>query len=159
MKYKSIIFSSIIILAFILSSAYLLENRPGAASSPELLITCDNKTIELPLEPNTTLTYRWIHSVEKTPIIEVYNVTPKGLILIRAETQSFGAGHPYSAEEFNGTFHFSKDYMVYDIHYNIGERLEILGNPSFNGTILVSQEGRTTTVCRQFIHGIISIKN
>jgi len=157
LKPKNIIFLIIFILIGF-SAWHVLSGRLAGSTNPQLIITCDENTTRINIQPNTILEYRWIHSVEKTPIIEVYNVTPNGLILIQAKSQSFGAGHPYSAEEFNGTFHVENGYLVYEIHYNIGKEIEILGNPEFNGTIILVQENKTVTICKQFIHGIIKVK-
>lgn len=157
MRTKNIIFL-IIITLIVFSAWHVLEGKLAGNTSPQLIIICDENTTKIRIYPNTILEYRWIHSVEKTPIIEVYNVTPDGLILIQAKSQSFGAGHPYSAEEFNGTFHFKNGYLVYEIHYNIGKEIEILGNPEFNGTIILKLENKTVTICKQFIHGVIRVE-
>ncbi|MCE4618610.1 MAG: DUF1850 domain-containing protein [Desulfurococcales archaeon] len=157
MKSKNIIFLIIIILIGF-SAWHVLSGKLAGSTSSQLIITCDENTTKIHIQPNTILEYQWIHSVEKTPIIEVYNVTPNGLILIQAKSQSFGAGHPYSAEEFNGTFHTENGYLVYEIHYNIGKEIEILGNPEFNGTIVLKQDGKATTICKQFTHGVIKVE-
>jgi len=157
LKSKNIIFLIIVVLIGF-SAWHILSGKLAGSTSPQLVITCDDNTTKIHIQPNTILEYRWIHSVEKTPIIEVYNVTPNGLILIEAKSQSFGAGHPYSAEEFNGTFYTENGYLVYEIHYNIGKEIEILGNPEFNGTIILWQGGKATTICKQFIHGVIKVE-
>ena len=158
MKTKNLIFLIILIIIAISLTWHILGGKLFGSSTPQLIIVCDNNLTRLPIKTNTILEYKWIHSVEKTPIIEVYNVTPNGLILIEAKSQSFGAGHPYSAEEFNGTFHTENGYLVYEIHYNIGKEIEILGNPEFNGTIVLRQDGKVTTICKQFTHGVIKVE-
>lgn len=155
--HNTIIFLIVALLA-LLSALYTLTSYKASYSSPRLVVNCDNKTRIFTIEPNTIIVYKWIHSVEKTPIIEVYKATPEGLILIQAKSQSFGAGHPYSAEEFNGTFHVEDGYLVYDIHYNIGKMIEIMGNPEFNGSIIVEQNRTVETVCDQFVHGVIRVE-
>ena len=128
-------------------------------TAPILLIKCDNNnTIKVRIIANkTTLSYYWIHSVEKSPIIEIYNVTPNGLILVKAEAQSFGAGHPYSSEEIGGnSFTVTNGYMIYSADYNIGKTLEILGNKAFYGSLTIKAEN-TTIKCENFVHAIIKI--
>jgi len=126
---------------------------------PVLLIKCDNNnTIKVKIIPNrTTLSYYWIHSVEKSPIIETYNVTPEGLVLVKAEAQSFGAGHPYNSKEIGGkNFTVTNRFMIYSANYNIGKTLEIMGNAAFYGSLTISS-GNTTIRCERFVHAIIKI--
>ena len=48
------------------------------------------------LKAEDTFTISWIHSVEKTPWREVYQLTDEGdLLLIETAFQSFGAGVPH----------------------------------------------------------------
>ncbi|WP_232718605.1 DUF1850 domain-containing protein [Bacillus sp. FJAT-45037] len=48
------------------------------------------------LKAGDTFTIKWIHSVEKTPWREIYQLTNEGeLLLIETAFQSFGAGVPH----------------------------------------------------------------
>ncbi|MCE4619760.1 MAG: DUF1850 domain-containing protein [Desulfurococcales archaeon] len=148
-------------LLIINNSIQATENirEGGNTTAPTLLIKCDNNnTIKIRIIPNKTkLSYYWIHSVEKSPIIEIYNVTSDGLILVKAEAQSFGAGHPYNSEEIGGkNFTVTNGFMVYSADYNIGKTLEILGNKAFYGSLTISS-GNTTIKCENFIHAVIKI--
>ncbi|TMW69992.1 DUF1850 domain-containing protein [Alteribacter natronophilus] len=50
--------------------------------------------------PGDLITLRWIHSVEKTPWLERYEVRDSGeLVLVETEFESFGAGVDYSRGE------------------------------------------------------------
>ena len=67
-----------------------------------------------PAKPGESFSIRFIHSVQKTPVVEnlVINDTQDGFILISTKYQSFGVGLPFLAEE--GEFHKEGDYFVFD---------------------------------------------
>jgi len=164
---KRIIISLIFLILIIIPLLIINDSTQATKSieesenttAPTLIIKCDNNnTIKVKIIANkTTLSYYWIHSVEKSPIIEIYNVTPDGLILVKAEAQSFGAGHPYNSEEIGGkNFTVTNGFMIYSADYNIGKTLEILGNKAFYGSLTISS-GNTTIKCENFVHAIIEI--
>jgi hypothetical protein len=123
---------------------------------PVLTVNCDGETQLYIVPPEgLTLEYNWTHSVEGTIIVEVYNVTPEGLTLIKAMSQSFGAGHPYSAREIGGSFRVTGKYMVYTANYPIGRTLEIEGPREYANYIEVSNYGKA---CIHFQHAVIEVK-
>ncbi len=148
-----------------LTAAFILaliigRNPPGAQEHPlppgTVTVECDNITITAP--PGSLLVYTWIHSVEGTPITEKYIATPQGLVLVEAESESFGAGHPYSAEELGGEFRFEDGRMVYEANYSIGYTLEIIGNPDYSGNItLVPSGGGAIAACIDFVYAVIRV--
>jgi hypothetical protein len=165
-KFFTITIISLALLAFIgVTLLVLSEHGNGArgneaAPEPALYITCDNTTLVIPLRLKPIIWYKWIHSVEGTPIIEVYNATPRGLILIMVESQSFGAGHPYNAEELNGTFTVNKSYMVYRAWSPVGKILRIHGDLEYTGnlTIVLVGERNEKITCPSFVNAVLEIK-
>lgn len=62
--------------------------------------------LEAPADLGDTVVLEYTHSVEKTPVRDVYAVTEDGIVMTRMEFQSYGAGLPSTAdvEIENGTF-------------------------------------------------------
>lgn len=62
--------------------------------------------LAVPVEPGDSVVLAYTHSVEKTPVRDVYEVRESGLVLTRTEFQSYGAGLPSTADVTleNGTF-------------------------------------------------------
>ena len=57
---------------------------------------------------------RFIHSVQKTPVVENLAIAAdgQGVVLHSTKYQSFGVGLPFLASE--GTFHEEGDYFIFD---------------------------------------------
>ena len=74
----------------------------------------DRMIAAFPAKPGESFSIRFIHSVQKTPVVEnlVINDTQDGFILISTKYQSFGVGLPFLAEE--GEFHKEGDYFDFD---------------------------------------------
>lgn len=124
--------------------------------APRLIVVCDGDKVEYRLpQGGLVVEYNWTHSVEGTFIVEIYNATPKGLILIKTLAQSFGAGHPYSAEELGGRFYVEGGYMVYTGHYNIGKVLEVEGPPEYSNYIKVAG----IEVCNHFRYARVEVSS
>ncbi len=141
----------LVVLLALLAVAYLSHYR---SVNPLLVIECDGKEHTYPLPPSgLQVEYNWTHSVEGTIIVEVYNATQDGLILVKVMTQSFGAGHPYSAEELGGKFYVEDVYMVYTGNYNLGYQLEVEGPPEYSNYIKVGG----SKVCTSFKHAVIRV--
>ncbi len=154
-----ILITALVLVALVATAGLLLPIQGSHASHPLLIVECDNYTITVPLpHEGLLLAYTWTHSVEGTPITEVYNVSPEGLTLIRAEAESFGAGHPYSAQELGGNYTIEEGKMIYYADYYMGKSLEILGHPDYNGTIIVSQpDASGKLVCTGFVRASIRV--
>ncbi len=148
-------------LFFVVVVSLLALTRPNAteATAYILRVECGNATITVPLDGQVRVAYTWIHSVEKTPITEVYKVTPQGLILVEAMAQSFGAGHPYSSSEIGGnnTKILGNGTIAYEANYNIGMSLEIIGHPDYEGIITIHYGG-SVLVCREFTKATITVE-
>jgi hypothetical protein len=166
MKNIYIIFLSIIIvLSLFIGYIGFEENSSNLSSAnttqePVLYITCDNTTIIVPLKLKPVILYRWIHSVEGTPIIEVYNATPQGIVLVMVASQSFGAGHPYSAEELNGTYTVNESFMIYSASSPVGKILRIHGDQQYTGKlrIVLTGEQNREIICPSFVNSVLEIK-
>jgi hypothetical protein len=68
----------------------------------------------LPAQPGTPFSIHFIHSVQKTPVLENLAVDADGrsLVLHSTKYQSFGVGLPFLAEE--GYFYQEGDYYILD---------------------------------------------
>ena len=68
----------------------------------------------VPVYGQMDFSLQFIHSVQKTPVIENLKVNEKldGFVLQSTKYQSFGVGLPFLASE--GTFHQEGDYFVMD---------------------------------------------
>ncbi len=58
-----------------------------------------------PVTPGERITYRYIHSVERTPVDEIMEVAPNDHLVVRETVyQDFGAGLPGESHEIDGNF-------------------------------------------------------
>ncbi|MEB3765852.1 MAG: DUF1850 domain-containing protein [Desulfurococcales archaeon] len=121
-------------------------------------ITCDNSTYKTIAPDYTIIIYNWTHSVENTPIIEYYKVENGRLIEYMAKTKSFGAGHPYSAEEIEGVFYYEGDYMVYTGHIIYSNQLSIIGLKEYNSSITLEVQEEKVYSCMGFEKADIIVK-
>ena len=96
-----------------------------------------------------TFTIKWIHSVEKTPWREVYQLTGEGeLLLIETAFQSFGAGVPHqkgtmTVEDGEVVIRdINETFTVFQwIHsQNVGFELEMNGKKIFDAEDLPHHE-------------------
>ncbi len=151
---------TIVLLAF--AAAHSKSGATPASTGLEgretLRVYCDGANISVPTEMVREIVHYWIHSVEGTPIIEHYIIRNGTLILVEAEAQSFGAGHPYNSEEIGGNeTRFENGMIVYTAWYPIGDRLEILGNKDYNASITIVTIDGGRVVCAPFVHAIIEV--
>ncbi|MEB3806493.1 MAG: DUF1850 domain-containing protein [Desulfurococcales archaeon] len=148
-------------LFFIIIISFLAITSPPLKGEQVyvLRVECGNATLTVPLQGTVKIAYTWIHSVEKTPVTEVYIARPEGLILVEARAESFGAGHPYSSAEIGGgqTRVLENGTIIYEANYNIGGRLEIIGHPDYSGSITVYYNGHTFT-CSGFVEAVVSVE-
>ncbi len=77
-------------------------------SCTTLIIDGKNKTEEFLLKNGEIIELSFVHSVELSRWIEIYEVHPNCLVLIEAKTKSFGWGLPFS-----GNFSFEDGWMVF----------------------------------------------
>lgn len=92
--------------------------------------------LSFPTHGGDAFSIRFIHSVQKTPVVENLEVdaAEKGFALVSTQYQSFGVGLPFLAEE--GDFAQEGDYFVFrhmqrkfpqlSLRTGVGTRLTIL---------------------------------
>ena len=81
-----------------------LAATSGAAEKRVLVVEDDagETLLSVPVEENATVTVAYTHSVEKTPVRDVYAVRDGGLVMTRMEFRSFGAGLPSTVDVERG---------------------------------------------------------
>ena len=81
-----------------------LAATSGAAEEQVLVVEDDTgeTLLSVVVEENTTVTLAYTHSVEKTPVRDVYAVRDGGLVMTRMEFRSFGAGLPSTVDVERG---------------------------------------------------------
>ncbi len=82
---------------------------------PCLFVRGGSQTLAIvPAEKNMEFSIHFIHSVQKTPVLENLHVNEQqdGFVLDSTKYQSFGVGLPFLASE--GSFHEEGDYLVLD---------------------------------------------
>ncbi len=88
------------------------RGRPSAQATEKVLVVADADTGEpilvAPVENGTRVTLAYTHSVEKTPVRDVYAVDGSRLEMVEMRFQSYGAGLPARADvtRENGWFVF-----------------------------------------------------
>jgi len=97
----------------------------AVAGEPTLVVTDENGT-ELLAEPvgdGTEIAIEYTHSVEKTPVHDVYVADDGALVMTRMEFSSFGAGLPSQADvtERDGRYVFDPPATRYEtLHLKTG---------------------------------------
>nr|WP_128476901.1 DUF1850 domain-containing protein [Halorussus pelagicus] len=92
------------------------------------LVVADAETGErlltVPVAEGDTVALNYTHSVEKTPVLDVYAVNGTSLEMVRMEFQSYGAGLPARADvnvTEDGTFVFDPEGRYDRIYVKPGE--------------------------------------
>ncbi|MEF8915754.1 DUF1850 domain-containing protein [Natronomonas sp.] len=132
----------------------------GAATEPVLVVTDDDgeELLVTPVEAGTEVTVVYTHSVEKTPVYDVYEVRNGTLVMTRMEFSSYGAGLPstvpvtekrgryvyyppersYDPLRVTTGFVANHDLVVGDDQYDLAERAD-------GGTVEIRVETRLNT--------------
>ena len=87
-------------VGLVVVAAVGLAATSGAAEERVLVVEDDagETLLSVPVEENATVTVAYTHSVEKTPVRDVYAVRDGGLVMTRTEFRSFGAGLPSTVD-------------------------------------------------------------
>lgn len=100
----SLVFVAVLVLAAVLAGG-------AAATSPERALVVEDadtgeRLLVEPVENGTTVTLAYNHSVEGSPVRDVYAVRGDQLVMTRMEFASYGWGFPAQANvtRVNGTF-------------------------------------------------------
>ncbi len=138
------------------AAASALDARLGRVP---LLVACDGREGVILVDGSRALVvHNWTHSVEGTPIVEVFKLRGGHLVLDEAWAKSSGAGHPYSYEELGGHYlQVRGGWLVYDADYDIGPRLDIEGYRRYWAEVLVEEGGRVVWACRGFVNATVQV--
>ena len=97
------------ILLAILTTAILFL----LTSTPKIFVGTENATVAvINAEENLPLTIEFMHSVQKTPVIEYLNFQSGEFVLQRTKYKSQGVGLPFDASD--GNFHRDGEWFVMD---------------------------------------------
>lgn len=111
-------------------------------SPDSILVVEDAETgrtlLGLPVENGTTVSLNYTHSVEKTRVVDTYEVRGDRLVMTRMEFSSFGAGLPSRADVHRtdeGTYAFDPPGAYEELYVKPGQvaghRLKV-GDRSFD---------------------------
>lgn len=82
-------------------------------STPKIFVGTENATVAvINAEENLPLTIEFMHSVQKTPVIEYLNFQSGEFVLQRTKYKSQGVGLPFDAAD--GNFHRDGEWFVMD---------------------------------------------
>ena len=85
----------------------------SATSTPKIFVGTESQTIAaVDAEENLPLTIKFIHSVQKTPVIEELEFRGGEFILLRTKYKSQGVGLPFDVAD--GKFHREGEWFVVD---------------------------------------------
>lgn len=102
-------------MKFLISAAIALIILFTSTFQPKILLETENKTLAVVnARDNLPLTINFIHSVQKTPVIEELEYQNGQFILLRTKYKSQGVGLPFDASE--GTFRRDKDWFIFDMN-------------------------------------------
>ena len=80
---------------------------------PKIFLGSDSKTIFVAdYQENLPVTINFMHSVQKTPVIEELELRNGEFVLLRTKYKSFGVGLPFDASD--GNFHRDGDFFIMD---------------------------------------------
>ncbi|WP_224448329.1 DUF1850 domain-containing protein [Haloprofundus salilacus] len=114
--------ASIAVLALVLAGG-------AAATQPERVLVVENaetgeRLFATPVENDTTVTLAYNHSVEGSPVRDVYAVRGDELVMTRMEFSSYGWGFPAQANvtRENGSFvHHPDDVRLSELYVSPGD--------------------------------------
>ena len=129
------LFFSLLIIFITLTSGFLVR-------IPIVIISCEGNVLYIkPLNKELKIVVKYIHSVERTPIIEVYKVRENGLYLEEFLWKSFGAGLPLGP--INSRAHIIEVngfYCMANIEEYLGHKLEAWFIPENMCSIQIDNE-------------------
>jgi len=82
---------------------------------PKIFVGTENKAFAvINYKENLPLTIKFIHSVQKTPVIEELEVKNGEFVLIRTKYKSQGVGLPFDAAD--GNFYRDGNWFIFDMN-------------------------------------------
>ena len=127
-----------------------------ATYEPKIFIGTENKAVAVVnAQENLPLTINFIHSVQKTPVIEELEYKCGEFVLLRTKYKSQGVGLPFDAGD--GKFYRDGDWFIFD---DMNRRFKNLELRTGKGTQLtITLNGKTHELYKKFPLGTkISIK-
>ena len=114
-----------------------------------------------PVDEGTAVTIEYTHSVEKTPVVDAYEVRGTELDNVRMEFSSYGAGLPANqeVERENGSFVFDPDRSYERLVVNPGPVADhdlVVGGERYDLVALSDDSAVTFTVERRTAVGIVA---
>ncbi len=115
-------------------------------STPKIFIGTDNQTVAIvEAKEHLPLTIKFIHSVQKTPVIEELEYQDGELVLIRTRYKSQGVGLPFDAAD--GTFQREGEWFIFDMNRHF-KHLELRTGKGTQLKIIL--DGQTHELYREF---------
>lgn len=106
-----------------------------ATHQPKIFVGTDSKTVFIAdAEENLPLTINFVHSVQKTPVIEELIYKNGEFVLIRTKYKSQGVGLPFDAGD--GTFHRDGEWFIFDMNRHF-KNLELRTGKNSNLTVSI----------------------
>ena len=122
-----------ILLAVAMSAVLFL-----LTGSPKIFVGTDSATVTVvDAQENLPLKIEFLHSVQKTPVIEELQFQSGEFVLIRTKYKSQGVGLPFDAND--GNFHRDGDWFVMD---DMNRRFRSLEFRTGKGTRLTITVGK-----------------
>lgn len=110
-----------------------------ATHQPKIFVGTDSKAIFIAdATENLPVTINFIHSVQKTPVIEELELQNGEFVLVRTKYKSQGVGLPFDAGD--GTFHRDGEWFIFDMN----RKFPILELRTGKGTQLTVSIGENT---------------
>ena len=116
-------------------------------SSPKIFLGTEEETVAIvDAEENLPLTINFIHSVQKTPVVEELEYRDSEFVLLRTKYKSQGVGLPFDAAD--GKFYRDGDWFIMD---NMNRRFKNLELRTGKGTQLkIILNGREYELYKKF---------
>ena len=114
-----------------------------------------------PVDDGTAVTVEYTHSVEKTPVVDAYEVRGTELDNVRMEFASYGAGLPANqdVERANGSFVFDPDRSYEELVVNPGPVANhdlVVGDERYDLVALSDDSAVVFTVERRTTVGVVA---
>ena len=102
-------------MKFFLSAALALIILSSITYQPKIFIGNQFKTLSVAnYQENLPITIKFVHSVQKTPVIEELVLKNGEFLLTRTKYQSQGVGLPFDISD--GTFYRDNDWFIFDMN-------------------------------------------
>ena len=136
---KKLLFAALALILLILTT-----------HQPKISLGSDSKTVFVAdYQENLPVTINFMHSVQKTPVIEELELRNGELVLLRTKYKSFGVGLPFDAGD--GKFHRDGEWFIMD---NMNRHFKKLELRTGKGTQLkITLDGREFDLYKKFPPG------